>query len=543
MRRLLIQTFVVCLAVALVGGIVYAAGSKCNDFTFDATKSRAMGGQKLNYHWDFGDGTTSDQPVVTHHYERAGTYTVKLMVTDQSGMPCDTDGTSQSVVVNTPPNAVFNGPDMVCVGREVTFDATSTSVNSANPSFNWTFGDGTSAEGKTVTKTFTKGGINRVQLIVDDNQGTDCSTDCAYLNVRANTAPVANAGSDIKMTCVRSGTPFKVDFRGSGTDADGDKLTYMWNFGDGSSAEGASVSHTYEEAGTYRATLVVNDGTDSACNMDSASVNVVLSKAPQANAGSDIKECAGATIRFDGSDSVADGTVGYSWDFGDGASANGVSATHNYAKGGKYYATLTVDNGECKSSDSVIVDLNSPPTAALTGPKLVCVGDKAVFDACASSDPEGDKLTYTWDFGDNEQLVGGCSQCRVYEQGGTFTVRVIVDDGKGTPCSTDTATTTIRVNSRPIAVMAPCNACCVGVESLFDGSASSDPDGDRLTYSWDFGDGSTAEGAKVTHVYNKLGRYKVVLKVDDNVGTDCSASYAYGEANIHQGPAAVIEVR
>lgn len=543
MKKLLVSAFLILVSVALVGGIVFAAGSKCNDFTFDATKSKAMGGQKLNYHWDFGDGTTSDKPVVTHHFEEPGTYNVRLMVTDQSGLPCDTAGTSQMVVVNAPPVAVFNGPDMVCVGSEVTFDASATQVSGGTPTYSWTFGDGTSAEGKTVRKVFQKGGMYRVQLIVDDGKGTECSTDCAYLNVRANTPPVANAGSDIKMSCLRAGTPFKVDFKGSGSDADGDKLSYMWNFGDGNSAEGSCVSHTYEKAGTYKATLVVNDGTNAACNMDSASINVILSKAPQANAGNDVKECVGGTIRFDGSASVVDGPADYTWDFGDGTSAKGVSATHNYAKGGKYYATLTVDNGECKSSDSVIVDLNSQPKAALTGPSVVCLGDKVVFDACASTDPDGDRLTYTWDFGDNEQMVGGCSECRVYEQSGTFTVKVRVDDGKGTPCSIDTASMNIRVNARPIAAMAPCTACCVGVESVFDASASTDPDGGRLTYSWDFGDGSTAEGVKVTHVYRALGRYKVVLKVDDGSGTDCGVSYAYGEANIHEGPAAVIEVR
>jgi chitodextrinase len=56
---------------------------------------------------------------------------------------------------------------------------------------------------------------------------------------------------------------------------------------------------------------------------------------------------------------------------------------------------------------------------------------------------------------------------------------------------------------------------------LFDASASSDGDGDPLTYLWDFGDGSAAAGARVFHVYAKPGSYKVELKVKDGSGVPC----------------------
>ena len=94
-----------------------------------------------------------------------------------------------------------------------------------------------------------------------------------------------------------------------------------------------------------------------------------------------------------------------------------------------------------------------------------------------------------------------------------------------------------------MAAIVPPDACCVGVTTTFDATSSSDADGDSLNYSWDFGDGTTATGAKVTHVYSKTGRYKGILKVDDGQGTPCSVSYAYYEAKIHENPEAVISVR
>jgi len=545
MKRLIAGIAMIALAALVLCSYAAAGGGKCNDYTFDGTRSRAQGYEKLNYHWDFGDGSTSDKPIVTHHYEKAGEYTVKLTVTDQSGLPCDRGLTTQTVKINTPPNAVFNGPDSICAGREVTFDASATTSEAGKLTYNWTFGDGTSAEGARVTKNYAKGGRYRVQLLVDDNQGTECSGGCAYLDVKVNTPPTANAGHDINMTCLRPGTPYTVSFNGSGSDADGDALAYTWNFGDGATATGARASHTYEKAGTYKATLIVDDGSGTACASDSSAVTVTLSRAPQANAGKDMAACAGNTLNFDGSASSVEesGSVNYAWDFGDGATATGAKASHSYEKGGKYYATLTVDNGQCKSADSVRVDINSAPVAALEKVDAVCVGDKVVFNASGSRDPDGDSLKYTWDFGDGELYNGGSQECRIYEKGGTYNVKVVVDDGKGTPCSTSQASTTIKVDTRPVAAIAPCDACCVGVTTTFDGTLSSDADGDSLSYSWDFGDGTTATGAKATHVYSKAGRYKVVLKVDDGSGTPCSSSYAYYEAKIHENPEAVISVR
>jgi LysM repeat protein len=54
----------------------------------------------------------------------------------------------------------------------------------------------------------------------------------------------------------------------------------------------------------------------------------------------------------------------------------------------------------------------------------------------------------------------------------------------------------------------------------FDGTQSNDPDGEIVTYAWDFGDGSdTGEGAEVTHAYNTVGKYEATLTVTDNCGT------------------------
>ncbi len=75
-------------------------------------------------------------------------------------------------------------------------------------------------------------------------------------------------------------------------------------------------------------------------------------------------------------------------------------------------------------------------------------------------------------------------------------------------------------NLPPVAEAGPDQQGTVGEELWFDASSSFDPDGDRLQFSWDFGDGTTAKGEKVSHTYQSANVYLVVLTVDDGTETE-----------------------
>jgi PKD repeat protein len=66
----------------------------------------------------------------------------------------------------------------------------------------------------------------------------------------------------------------------------------------------------------------------------------------------------------------------------------------------------------------------------------------------------------------------------------------------------------------------------VGALITFDGSASSDPDGDDLDFAWDFGDGASSEGEAPSHIYNEGGVYYVKLTVTDAYGASDAAEIA-----------------
>jgi len=74
----------------------------------------------------------------------------------------------------------------------------------------------------------------------------------------------------------------------------------------------------------------------------------------------------------------------------------------------------------------------------------------------------------------------------------------------------------------PVAVAGGSTTGVEGSPVSFDGTASSDPDGDALTYAWDFGDGTTGTGARPTHTYADNGSYSATLTVKDPVGADDS---------------------
>jgi PKD repeat protein len=124
-----------------------------------------------------------------------------------------------------------------------------------------------------------------------------------------------------------------------------------------------------------------------------------------------------------------------------------------------------------------------------------------------------------------------------------YSVRLTVDDNKGTACSKDLAAMNVRINTPPVADAGPNHVCCLNAVSEFDGSKSFDADGDTLSYMWNFGDGNTGEGVKVTHVYSKPGTYTVSLTVNDNSGTKCDSAIDAFTAVVNAKPTSIIKVR
>ncbi len=134
------------------------------------------------------------------------------------------------------------------------------------------------------------------------------------------------------------------------------------------------------------------------------------------------------------------------WDFGDGASANGASVTHNYASDGRY--TVTVTSPDHSTSASTSVTINSAPVAAFSG----AIGDDRTIhlNAGASSDEGGKITTYHWIFGDGTEGDGKTVTHR-YAASGDYDVTLIVTDDLG---GTANITQRYNVTVAPLRIVA-----------------------------------------------------------------------------------------
>jgi PKD repeat protein len=207
--------------------------------------------------------------------------------------------------------------------------------------------------------------------------------------------------------------------------------------------------------------------------------------------------------------------ITFAWDFGDGGTGAGVTASHVYANAGDYRIVLTATSAAGADSDTTTVHVVPPaaPIAQFTAPYRGYVGIAVAFDGSPSYDPAVPTLGYSWDFGDGGRGSGAKAQ-HVYASVGTFTVTLTVDNGLLTDQKSRDITI-LAVEHPPVAVAGGPYSGIMGALVHFDGTRSSDVDGDALQYTWGFGDRTNGVGAVISHSYNAPGVYSVRLLVSD----------------------------
>lgn len=220
--------------------------------------------------------------------------------------------------------------------------------------------------------------------------------------------------------------------------------------------------------------------------------------------------------------------VSYGWDFGDGTSGSGTEwkISHTYADNGYYQMTITAtDAAGNVGSASAMVQVDNVAPTVITGPDVQVLRGNTVPLVAAFADAGVNDGPWTYSViwsgaGGVEQDHGPMDSQgnlpaleRSYALPGTFHVLVTVTDKDGDPGQASFRVTV--TNHPPIADAGKALAGPEGRNIQFDGSASYDPEGDGLTYAWDFGDGTTGSGPQPTHQYADNGSYAVTLTVTD----------------------------
>lgn len=251
--------------------------------------------------------------------------------------------------------------------------------------------------------------------------------------------------------------------------------------------------------------------------------------------------CDGLECVFNGSDSTdSDGTItSYAWDFGDGVTATGVTATHAFTSDGTFTVSLTVtdnDGGTDSTSQDVAVEaVNSAPVAAIN---VSCEELTCSFNGLGSSDSDGEITAYLWDFGGGA-TSSDAETTHTFASAGVYPVTLTVTDDDG---ATGEATQDVPVALNNVAPEAAIDVTCTGLVCDFDGTESSDADGTIASYLWDFGDGATSADAATTHTFDGTGSYSVSLTVTDDGGLADTATEVVDVVAGNQPPVAAMEV-
>lgn len=406
-------------------------------------------------------------------------------------------------------------------------------TNSSDPdgqvvSYAWDFGDGGTATGSSLQHVYSSAGPYTARLTVTDNQGGTNSTTVVITVAAANQPPNASFAA----TPTSGIGPLNVNFNASqSSDPDGSIVSYTWTYGDGASGTGVTASHTYANAGTYTARLTVRDNANATSTASRTITVSAPNTAPVAVAtGSPLSGTAPLTVSFNGNGSSdSDGSIQtYSWNFGDGSTANGSTIQHVFTSAGTYDTRLTVTDDDGASSFDVVQVVvqaaNQKPTASFSANPLTGAAPLLVsVDASASSDSDGTIASYSWNFGDGSN-ASGATTSHTYTTPGTYSLALtVVDDDGASASMTRTITVTGAGNVAPVAAIAATPLSGTAPLNVsFNGGGSTDSDGSIASYNWTFGDGSNATGVTTQHTYSNAGSYTATLRVTDNNGASGS---------------------
>ncbi len=506
---------------------------------FDGRRSRPGDSGIDKYDWDFGDGSNARGDQVNHTYRSPGDYRVRLTVTDKNGIRDRTEvrvRIEQDLQSTTAPLAVLDGPSTGKTGDSLNFSGRRSQSLSPIVDYQWNFGDGVTGHGQDVSHKFSQPGSYSVILTVVAENGLRSSDN---LVVRIDDALLPSDAPVAKITAPNQGqTNQPVTFDASQSTSSHPLVSWQWNFGDGTNANGPSVPHAYSAPGSYNVTLTV---TDDQGQVNSANQVITISDPPPPSQppvpaiSGPTQATAGQVVTFDGSGSQSSNPISsYTWDFGDGNTATGPQATHTYNQDGTFTVSLTVTDNQgqqASTTQTIKVDPQPQPNplvAKITGPAQGQgqVGQALAFDGQASTS-DTPLNSIQWDFGDGTTDSGSLAVNHTYQNPGAYTVLLTLANDAG---QNNTTSQQVTIQAAPAANQPPqpaiqADATTVEAGGTVNFDASGTTAGSPIaSYDWDFGDGNSGSGQLASHDFTQPGSYNVTLTVTDQNGQSATAT-------------------
>ena len=449
-------------------------------------------GNPTSWDWDFGDGTThSTLQHPTHVYATNGTYTVKLKVTNANGS--NTFTRTNYIVVHKKPVANFSGlPLSGCQPLTVAFSDITTLGDGSVATWNWNFGDGYSSTTGNPVHTYTNAGTYNVILLISDIYGCSSNkTINSFITVYPN--PVAAFTSTNNTSC---SSPSTVDFTSNST---GSGLSYLWDFGDGTTSIAQNPSHQYT-TGQYTVTLIVTNA--NGCKDTLVKTNFVNIVTPEPNiAFSPNSGCKPLPVSFQ---CLNTGIASASWNFGDGGTSTALNPSHTYTTAGIYTITFSaVDTYGCPMDTQFTDTIEVYPTPVINFSAVDPIGCMVPFTVDFVAD-QG-YAQYVWSFGGPDSAFAS----NTYNAFGNYSVTLTVTDSNGC-VGTLTKPNYVQIAPPPVTFAANIVMGCVPLDVQFTSGSG----GAGTTYIWNYGDGSPLDTAiNPVHTYGDSGVFNVTLVI------------------------------
>ncbi|MEM6263691.1 MAG: PKD domain-containing protein [Bacteroidota bacterium] len=495
--------FAILISKGKAQGTDFVADSTigCAPFTVDF-EAQARGA--VSYHWDFGNGDTSNQTDPSVTYILPGSYTVTLEVNYQDGLREKIVKVAYIKANGAPIPIFFANRELLCAGEEVQFTDRSR-TNAGVQLRRWDFGNGAfDTTVRNPVHIYPDSGFYSVRLAITDTNG--CSN-VAVRNQYIKVKPKPDASFTVENGADCSG-PLTVKFFSK------DSLApiHFWDFGNGNTSTQPNPTHTYVNIANYTVTHIAAD-TFGGCADTFTLANAVtigttgravIQFAPQ-------KLCLGDQVQF----SSPVGSAGvYSWDFGDGSpNSSDPRPNHLYVNSGTYTVKVEIQRPSgCLLKSSALVKIGGTAKAKFaSNQRFACDPPMTVRFADRSS---SGAVSWLWDFGDGN-ISTQQNPTHIYTQRGDFDVSLTVMSVDS--CfSTDVSPGFIQIDSSSIDIFADVREGCAPLQVKF--SPLTDNIGQIASYLWDFGDGNVSTRSRATHVYRNPGVYTVRLTVTTSDG-------------------------
>lgn len=514
------------------GGGMFVTLNATSTGSLKETFTANVVGGTAPYSYDFVPGLYlgqwSSSKVLSYTYAAAGVYEAQVTVWDATGnsttslpLLLNLAGGSALQVTLTPSTTTPS------LGQTVSFNTTVVG-GTAPYHYTYVWSDGTYGYNATTwaNHTYLSAGEFCPSVLVTDS-ATPQGSGVGWLTTNISTAGSSGGGgcsSAASISASASATPnvgdapLAVTLTGTSSSP---SATFAWVLGDGHTASGASVTHTYTTAGTYTARLWTNASGALTAN---ASVRIVVNSAPAASyTFTPNGSIAGTTIHFSASATGGTSPFTWAWNFGDGtvSGASTASPTHSYTSAGNYTVTLFAnDSGGGQAVVAHVVEVTAGPGTLTVTPSISALSGAAPLTVTVSGSITGGTSPYSvkisWGNGVDATSLGSST---TYTIAGTYTVSLWVNDSSA-PTQHFSKSWTVTVSSAPsqLVVALSSNVTTGTVPFSVAFTAATSGGVGPYAWAWTFGDGQTASTTTdvADHTFTTPGSFTTTVTVTDS---------------------------